>query len=54
MDNLKWYQICYDLITYFATLTSKKSQLGLIFRTGGSIYYISLYIQCTKIILNMD
>ena len=38
MDNLKRYQICHDLITYFATLISpKKSQLGLIFRTGGSI-----------------
>ena len=38
MDNLKRYQICHDLIAYFATLTSpKKSQLGLIFRTGGSI-----------------
>ena len=38
MDNLKKYQICHDLITFFATLISpKKSQLGLIFRTGGSI-----------------
>ena len=38
MDNLKIYQICHGLIAYFATLTSlKKSQLGLIFRTGGSI-----------------
>ena len=38
MDNLKIYQICHDLINYFATLTSpKKSYLGPIFRTGGSI-----------------
>ena len=38
MDNLKRYQICHDLITYFATLISpKKCQLGLIFRTEGSI-----------------
>ena len=38
MDNIKIYQMCHDLIVYFATLTSsKKSQLGLIFRTGGSI-----------------
>ena len=40
MYNLKIYQICHDLIAYFATLTPpKKSQLGLIFRTGGSIIY---------------
>ena len=37
MYNLKTYQICHDLIAYFATLTSQKNQLGLIFRTGGSI-----------------
>ena len=39
MYNLKLYQIYHDLIAYFATLIklSKKSQLGLIFRTGGSI-----------------
>ena len=38
MYNLKRYQICHDLIAYFATLTSpKKSQLGFIFRTEGSI-----------------
>ena len=37
MDNLKIYQLCHDLIDYFATLTSpKKSYLGPIFRTGGS------------------
>ena len=42
MDNLKRYQICYDLITYFATLISKKSQLGLIFRTKGSKYSTTL------------
>ena len=45
MVNLKIYQICHNLITYFVTLTSPdKSQLGLIFRTGGSIrffYYIN-------------
>ena len=36
MDNLKIYQICYDLIDYFPTLTSpKKSYLGPIFRTRG-------------------
>ena len=35
MDNLKIYQICHNLIDYFATLTSpKKSHLGPIFRTG--------------------
>ena len=40
MNNLKIYQICYDLIDYFATLTSpKKSYLGPIFRTGGSIIH---------------
>ena len=40
MDNLKRYQICHDLITYFATLISpKKSQLGPIFMTRGSINY---------------
>ena len=40
MDNLKIYQICHDLIDYFATLTSpKKSHLGPIFRTGGSTKY---------------
>ena len=39
MYNLKIYQICHDLIAYFATITSpKKSQLGLIFRTGGSTF----------------
>ena len=38
MDNLKIYQICHHLITYFAILISqKKSQLDPIFRTGGSI-----------------
>ena len=38
MYNLKIYQICHDLIAYFATVTSpKKSQLSLIFRTGGSL-----------------
>ena len=38
MDNLKIYQICHHLITYFATLISpKKCQLGPIFRTGGII-----------------
>ena len=38
MDNLKIYQICHHLITYFTTLISpKKSQLGPIFRTRGSI-----------------
>ena len=38
MDNLKIYQICHDLIDYFATLSSpKKSYLGPIFRTRGSI-----------------
>ena len=36
MDNLKIYQICHHLITYFATLISpKQNQLGRIFRTGG-------------------
>ena len=38
MTDLKIYQICHNLITYFVTLTSpKKSHLGLIFRTGGSM-----------------
>ena len=41
MDNLKIYQICHHLITYFATLISpKKSELGLIFMTGGSKFKI--------------
>ena len=32
--------MCHDLIAYLATLTSPKiNQLGLIFRTGGSIIY---------------
>ena len=40
MDNLKIYQICHHLITYFATLIfPKKSYLGLIFRNGDSIIY---------------
>ena len=40
MDNLKRYQICHDLITYFTTLIfPKKTYLGLIFRTGGSIIH---------------
>ena len=43
MDDLKIYQICHDLIDYFATLISpKESHLGPIFRTGGSI------ISCQK------
>ena len=38
MDNLRRYQICHDLITYFAALIfPKKSQLDLIFRGGGRI-----------------
>ena len=45
MYNLKIYQICHALIAYFATLTSpKKSQLGLIFRTGGSINFGTIII----------
>ena len=47
MSNLKIYQICHDLIGYFATLTSpKKSYLDPIFRTGGSIIQSSL--SCEK------
>ena len=53
IDNLKRYQICHDLITYFATLISpKQSQLGLIFRTGCSsniILFPSLLIITTSI-----
>ena len=42
MYNLKIYQTCHDLIAYFATLTSpEKSQLSLIFRTGGNNTEIS-------------
>ena len=49
MDNLKIYQICYDLIDYFATLTSpKKSHLGPIFRTRGSILLIGRHYTRTK------
>ena len=45
MDNVKIYQICYHLITYFAILISlKRSQLDPIFRTGGSIKYTHMYI----------
>ena len=45
MNNLKIYQICHDLIDYFATLTSpKKSYLGPIFRTGGSIIRLKIFI----------
>ena len=41
IDSLKIYQICHDLIDYFATLTSpENSHLGPIFRTGGSNYYL--------------
>ena len=37
MDNLKRYQICHHLITYFATLIfPKKNYLDLKFRNGGS------------------
>ena len=44
MDNLKIYQICHHLIDYFATLTSpKKSYLGPIFRTGGSMWENDLF-----------
>ena len=62
MDNLKIYQICHHLITYFATLIfPKKSQLGPIFKTGGSnklclkkhLKYQSL-ASCTKNIHLMD
>ena len=52
MYNLKVYQICHDLIAYFATLTSpKKSQLGLIFRTGGSIMYFELRLTSLLFVL---
>ena len=38
MNNLKRYQICHDLITYFATLISpKKKSMSFIFITGGSM-----------------
>ena len=56
MDNLKIYQICHDLIDYFATLTSpKKSHLGPIFRTGGStiISFSNLSLLFPKLILIM-
>ena len=47
MVNLKIYQICYNLITYFVTLTSpKKSQLNLIFNTGGSNFLKKLHNYC--------
>ena len=50
MDNLKIYQICHDLIGYFATLTSpKKSYLGPIFRTGDSILQMDKSTQMTKL-----
>ena len=51
MTNLKIFQICHNLITYFVTLTSqKKSQLNLIFRTGGSVSSKawSIYIRWLK------
>ena len=59
MDNLKIYQICHDLIDYFATLTSpKKSYLGPIFRTGGSIfdliYNIILLVHATLIFFRSE
>ena len=39
MNNLKIYQICHHLITYFATLISqKKTQLNPILRTRSSTY----------------
>ena len=45
MDNLKIYQICHHLITYFATLISPiKSQLGPVFRTGGSTMLREIYV----------
>ena len=39
MANIKNIKVCHNLIeTYFVTLTSpNKSQLGLIFKTEGSI-----------------
>ena len=51
MYNLKIYQICHDLIAYFATLTyKKKSHLGLIFRTEDSIiFWPKLFKFCTLI-----
>ena len=46
MNYIKIYQICHDLIVYFAILTSpKKNQLGLIFRTGDSILQVVFYIE---------
>ena len=49
MDNLKIYKICHHLITYFATLISPKtSQLGPIFRTGGSIIHEFKKLQCVS------
>ena len=54
MDNLKIYQIYYDLIDYFATLTSpKKSYLGPIFRTGGSIFIIQKFLKNNKLLLQV-
>ena len=45
MDNLKIYQICHHLITYFATLISpKKSQLDPIFRTELLYSYLFMFL----------
>ena len=52
MDNKKIYQICHDLIYYFATLTSpKKSYLGPIFRTGGSNIYLFIFVRESNILM---
>ena len=52
MDNLKIYQICHDLIDYFTTLTSKKSHLGPIFRTGVSInLLVNFYFRINYVLL---
>ena len=48
MDNLRRYQICHDLITYFAALIfPKKSQLDLIFRAGVGLYHVVILHTCT-------
>ena len=52
MYNPKIYQICHDLIVYFATLTSPKKVLGLILRTGDSNAYLFLSIK--SIIINIS
>ena len=43
MDNLKLYQICHNLITYFATLISPKKVIQVLYLGPGVVFDIILY-----------